>query len=211
MQAQNHKTLIVHYLPTGANSNTKKLLDIFISEVKNKKVTEIENLDLLKTSVPIFNEESISAYYKRNYQGLKLNEAETKLLSQNDNLIKQFKSASVIVLACPMHNFGYPALMKAYIDAVVFHNETFAYNQKMMQGKRILTIYSSGGVYSNEKFNFEHQNSNSISLLANATFKFMGFDEVKTIGTSLRDSESYKNNLPKISSEIKEIADNWFN
>jgi len=211
MQIQKLKTLIVHYLPTGTNSNTKKLLDIFISEIKNKNITEIESLDLLKTSVPIFNEESISAYYKRNYQGLKLSETEAKILSQNDNLIKQFKSASVIVLACPMHNFGYPALMKAYIDAVVFHNETFAYNQKMMRGKRILTIYSSGGVYSNEKFSFEYPNWNSMSLLAKATFNFMGFDEVITVGTSLRDDENYKNNLPKISSEIRQIADNWFN
>jgi len=201
------KTLIVKYLPSGEASNTKKILDIFLSKIEKHPV---ETLDLLHAEIPIFNELSIKAYYKRNYNNQPLDSSETKLLEKNDILIKQFKSASQIILACPMHNFGFPALMKAYIDAVVFFNETFSYEKKMMSGKKILTIFSSGGQYPNETFNFDYPNWNSIALSSYATFNFMGFDEVKTIGTSLRGEEIAIKNLAKISVEIENIVREWY-
>jgi len=202
------KTLIVKYLPSGEASNTKKILDIFLSKIEKYPV---EILDLLTTEVPIFNELSIKAYYKRNYNNQPLDASEAKLLAKNDLLIQQFKSASQIVLVCPMHNFGFPALMKAYIDAVVFFNETFSYEKKMMSGKKILTIFSSGGEYPNETFNFNYPNWNSIALLSHATFNFMGFDEVKTIGASLRGEENTIKNLSILSIEIDNIARQWYN
>ena len=201
------KTLIVKYLPSGEASNTKKILDIFLSKIEKHPV---ETLDLLHAEIPIFNELSIKAYYKRNYNNQPLDSSETKLLEKNDILIKQFKSASQIILACPMHNFGFPALMKAYIDAVVFFNETFSYEKKMMSGKKILTIFSSGGQYPNETFNFDYPNWNSIALSSYATFNFMGFDEVKTVGTSLRGEENAIKNLTKISVEIENIVREWY-
>ena len=201
------KTLIVKYLPSGEASNTKKILDIFLSKIEKHPV---ETLDLLHAEIPIFNELSIKSYYKRNYNNQPLDSSEAKLLEKNDTLIKQFKSASQIILACPMHNFGFPALMKAYIDAVVFFNETFSYEKKMMSGKKILTIFSSGGEYPNENFNLNYPNWNSIALLSHATFNFMGFDEVKTIGTSLRGEENAIKNLTKISVEIENIVREWY-
>lgn len=201
------KTLIVKYLPTGESSNTKRVLDVFLSKIEK---SSIEIVDLLKTEVPIFNEQSINAYYKRNYHGKSLDVEEVKLLEQNDFLIKQLKSASIIVLACPMHNFGFPALMKAYIDATTFHNETFAYDKKMMSGKKILTIFSSGGEYPNDIFNLNYPNWNSIALTAHATFNFMGFDEVKTVGTSLRNENNASQNLTIISNEIDNVVNSWY-
>ena len=201
------KTLIVKYLPTGESSNTKRILDVFLSKIQN---SSIEIADLLKTEVPIFNEQSINAYYKRNYHGKNLDAEEAKLLEQNDSLIKQLKSASIIVLACPMHNFGFPAMMKAYIDATTFHNETFAYDKKMMSGKKILTIFSSGGEYPNDIFNLNYPNWNSIALTAHATFNFMGFDEVKTVGTSLRNENNASQNLTIISNEIDNVVNSWY-
>ena len=75
------KTLVVKYLPSGANSNTKKLLDLFLEATKDQN---IETIDLLNDQMPIFNEASIQAYYKRNYGGQKLNAEETKLLEKKD-------------------------------------------------------------------------------------------------------------------------------
>ena len=89
-------------------------------------------------------------------------------------------------------------------------NETFSYDKKMMSGKKVLTIFSSGGIYPNETFNLDYPNWNSIALTAHATFNFMGFDEVKTIGTSLRGEENIIKNLPKISNEITDIVKKWY-
>ena len=201
------KTLIVKYLPSGESSNTKKILDVFLSKINTHP---IEIVDLLQVEIPIFDEKAMKAYIKRNYENQKLDSIESKLLEKNDILIKQFKSASKIVLACPMHNFGFPALMKAYIDAVVFFNETFSYDKKVMSGKKILTIFSSGGEYPCETFNFNYPNWNSIALTAHATFNFMGFDEVKTVGASLRNKETENQNLTKVSNEIEDIIKRWY-
>lgn len=195
------KTLIVKYLPTGENSNTKKLLDLFLSEAKNQQITEI---DLLKNPAPIFDENSIQAYYKRNYGGQKLSETEAKLLEKNDKLISQLKAHDLLVLVFPMHNFGMPAAVKGYLDAVIFKGETFDYGQKMMAGKKALVLFTSGGVYAEDKFGFEYPNWNSITLNAKANFSFMGFDDSAIIGTSLRENAEEK--LQEMQQKISQIV-----
>ncbi len=201
------KTLIVKYLPTGANSNTKKLLDVFVEEAKGQN---IEVVDLLKESMPIFDEESIQAYYKRNYGGQKLDAAEAKLLEQNDELIAQLKSADVLVLAYPMHNFGIPAAVKAYLDAVIFKGETFDYGVKSMAGKKVLTLFTSGGIYSEETFNFDYPNWNTIALQSKAMYSFMGFDDIETLGTSLRDPATQEQKLTEARNKISAIIKKWY-
>ncbi len=201
------KTLVVKYLPTGSNSNTKKLLDVFLEETKSQN---IETLDLLKDSMPIFNEASIQAYYKRNYGGQKLDAVEARTLEKNDQLIAQIKSADVVVLAYPMHNFGIPAAVKAYLDAVIFKGETFDYGVKSMAGKKVLTLFTSGGIYSEETFNFDYPNWNTIALQSKAMYGFMGFDDIETIGTSLRDEATASEKLAEVRSKVKTIIAKWY-
>jgi len=201
------KTLIVKYLPSGANSNTKKLLDVFCEETKGQN---IEVLDLLKEQVPIFDEHSIQSYYKRNYGGQKLDANEAKLLEKNDKLIAQLKSADILVLAYPMHNFGIPAAVKAYLDAVIFKGETFEPTKQMMAGKKVLTLFTAGGIYSEETFNFNYPNWNTIILQSKAMFSYMGFDEIESIGTSLRDTATQENKISDFRERIKKIITNWY-
>lgn len=202
------KTLIIKYLPSGVNSNTKKLLDLFLEQTRGQN---IEMLDLLKEQIPIFNEASIQAYYKRNYGGQKLNSDEAKLLQRNDELIAQFKSADVIVMAYPMHNFGMPAAVKAYLDAVIFKGEVFETGKKLMAGKKSLTLFTSGGIYEEEKFDINYPNWNTIALLAKINFNFMGFDEAEVIGTSLRDEKTRAQRLNQSREEISVIVKKWYN
>ncbi len=201
------KTLIVKYLPTGSGSNTKKLLDLFLEASKNQN---IETVDLLKTLPPIFNEASLQAYYKRNYGGQKLSADEAKLLQENDKLIVQLKSADILVMAYPMHNFGMPAAVKAYLDAVIFNGETFEMGKKLMAGKKALTLFTSGGIYAEESFGFDYPNWNTVKLLAKINFGFMGFDQSEVVGTSLRDPENAEERLEQIKAKINNIIKNWY-
>ncbi|MBP7710088.1 MAG: NAD(P)H-dependent oxidoreductase [Rickettsiales bacterium] len=201
------KTLIVQYLPTGANSATKKVLDLFLNETKNQ---EIEVVNLLEEPMPIFDEASIQAYYKRNYGGQKLDALEAQLLEQNDHLAAQLKSADVLVMAYPMHNFGMPAAVKAWLDAVVLKGETFDYGKKMMAGKKVLTIFTSGGIYSENTFNFDYPNWNGLMLTAKANFTFMGFDEAEFVGASLRDEATRGERLADAKKKLQEIVKKWY-
>lgn len=198
------KILVVKYLPSGANSNTKKVLDLLLQATKSHEVSE---LDLLKEQMPLFNEESIQAYYKRNYGGQKLGEKEAKLLAPNDQLIAQLKAHDLLVLAFPMHNFGMPAAIKAYLDAVIFNGETFAMGKKLMAGHKALVLFTAGGIYSEDKFNFEYPNWNAIAFNAKVNFGFMGFDDSEVIGTSLRENAEEK--LAQVKEKIQKTLSKW--
>ena len=201
------KTLLVTYLPSGQYSKTKKLLDAFLSEIKD---SQIEAIDLLNAKIPTFNLDSIPAYYKRNYQNLPLNSKEANLLSENDRLVKQLKSCDILVMAYPMHNFGMPALVKAYLDAVILNGETFEMGKKMMAGKKSLTLFTSGGTYNTELVNLEYPNWDTLTMLAKINFGFMGFDQSEVIGTSLRDPASEAEKLSQAVIKIKDIVKKWY-
>ncbi|MDX2083679.1 MAG: NAD(P)H-dependent oxidoreductase [Rickettsiales bacterium] len=202
------KTLIVKYLPNGDDSKSKKLLDLFLEAVENEVENEnISILDLLKNPPPIFNEASIKAYYKRNYENQKLTAEEQELLKANDELVAQLKSCDVLVMCYPMHNFSMPASAKAYLDAIALKGETFEYGKKIMRTKKVLTLFTSNGSYLENDFNNSDSNWKSLSFstiasLAQANFGFMGFDEIKTIGTSLRDKETEQALLAEVKVKI---------
>jgi FMN-dependent NADH-azoreductase len=198
------KILVVKYLPSGANSNSKKVLDLFLERAKSYEISE---LDLLKNPAPLFNEESIQAYYKRNYGGQKLDEKEVKLLAQNDKLIAQLKGHDLLVLAFPMHNFGMPAAVKAYLDAVIFNGETFEMGKKLMAGHKALVLFTSGGIYAEDKFDLNYPNWNAIALNAKVNFNFMGFDDSEVIGTSLRENAEEK--LAQVKEKIQMVLGKW--
>ena len=71
----------------------------------------------------------------------------------SDALIGELVTADVIVLAVPMHNFGIPSTLKAWIDHVVRAGRTFIYSEGgpegLLKGKRLILVLASGGVYSN--------------------------------------------------------------
>src|SRR6266404_9841012 len=73
-------------------------------------------------------------------------------LALSDVLIDELTAADIIVLAVPMHNFGPPSTLKAWIDHVVRVGRTVAYSQKgpegALKGKRVILVLASGGVYS---------------------------------------------------------------
>lgn len=201
------KTLVVKYLPTGKESKTKKLLDLFLEEVKGQK---IETIDLLKEEIPMFDEHSIQAYYKRNYNHQKLDAHEAKLLQKNDELAEQLKSADILVMAYPMHNFAMPAKVKAYLDAVILKGNTFEPGQKKMEGRKALTLFTSGGIYGEEKVTLEYPNWNNLAFTAKINFNFMGYDEAEVIGTSLRDEKTAEKNLSDAHKKISAVVKKWY-
>lgn len=203
------KTLLVKYLPSGEQSNTKKLLDIFLNETATLK-HEMEVVDLLKTELPLFDEHSIQAYYKRNYRGEKLTADEEKMLEVNDKLSQQLKSADILVMAYPMHNFGIPAAVKAYLDAVILKGYTFDPGKKMMAGKKSLTLFTSGGIYGDKVVNLEYPNWNTLLMSAKINFNFMGYDESEVIGTSLREIEEQPARLAEMKDKISNVVKKFY-
>ncbi|HUW38798.1 MAG TPA: NAD(P)H-dependent oxidoreductase [Rhodocyclaceae bacterium] len=69
----------------------------------------------------------------------------------DDALIAEVQAADVLVLGVPMYNFGVPAQLKHWIDAVVRNGVTFRYTEKgpegLLQGKKVFVGLARGGRY----------------------------------------------------------------
>ncbi|MGI0017601.1 MAG: FMN-dependent NADH-azoreductase [Nitrosotalea sp.] len=203
------KTLLVKYTPREERSTSKKLLDAFQNEIKN---SEIEVLDLCIDIPDMFNVETISAYIHRDYLKEELSDVQMKSLTKMDAMTRQIKSADIVAVAFPMHNFSMPAAVKAWFDSVMLKGQTWnASDGKyfgLMTGKKALILVSSGGFYTKEPMmNWEHALS-----LTKLEFQFMGFSDIRGIlneGMNAGD-QIQSENLGKSITEIKKIAKEWY-
>ena len=72
-------------------------------------------------------------------------------VAQDDALIAEVQAADLLVLGVPMYNFGVPAALKNWIDAIARTGVTFKYTDKgpigLLQGKKVYVALARGGLY----------------------------------------------------------------
>jgi FMN-dependent NADH-azoreductase len=204
------KTLIVSYIPRNEQSNTKILLDAFREEIG---ISDVEELDLSVDVPDMFVDSNLLAYIKRNVLRQKLILREDKLLSKMDRMAYQLKSADIVVVAFPMYNFSMPAIVKAWFDSVIQIGITFGKGKDddmviSNEGKKALSLISSGGIYSNESSS-AREHALSLSILE---FQLLRYSDVRGIlaeGMAMSE-EIQQSNLNKAISEVRAIASEWY-
>jgi FMN-dependent NADH-azoreductase len=69
----------------------------------------------------------------------------------DDALIAEIQAADVVVLGVPMINFGIPASLKNWIDAISRAKVTFQYTAQgpegLLKGKKVYAVLARGGKY----------------------------------------------------------------
>ena len=74
-------------------------------------------------------------------------------VARDDALIAEIQAADVVVLGVPMYNFGVPAPLKNWIDAISRAGVTFRYSEKgpegLLKGKKVYVALTRGGRYRN--------------------------------------------------------------
>jgi FMN-dependent NADH-azoreductase len=74
-------------------------------------------------------------------------------VAQDDAVIAEIMAADVVVLGVPMYNFGVPAQLKNWIDAVSRAGVTFQYGpngaEGLLKGKKAYVALARGGMYRN--------------------------------------------------------------
>ena len=202
------KTLVVSYLPRGERSHTSKLLDGFLHNVDHDT---IDYLDLLEETPDLMDAQRVIAYIRRNYLGEELAEADAASLARLDKMTEQFLAADAVVLAFPMHNFSFPAIVKAYFDGIMQKGKTWDAAEGGYVGlqpdKKALVLLASGGVYDGDFAPYEH----AISL-ARAELGFMGIKDIQTVtaaGMNLLPPDQIKAVQAKALAEVQAIAAAW--
>jgi FMN-dependent NADH-azoreductase len=205
------KTLIVKYIPRNEQSNTKKLLDAFREEIG---ICDVEELNLLDDVPDMLLDNNLLAHINRNILRQELLADEEKLLFKMDRMAAQLRSADIVVVAFPMYNFSMPAIVKAWFDSVIQRGVTFGERKDdhiviSNDGKKALTLISSGGVYSNESLSPMREHALSLS---NLEFQFLGYSDVRGVLAEgmAKEEEIKQTNLNKSINQVRAIAKEWY-
>ncbi len=99
---------------------------------------------------PVLDEDALGALFTPAGQRTPEQSARVAL---DDVLIAEIQAAEVIVLGVPMYNFGVPAQLKNWIDAIARAGVTFRYTAKgpegLLTGKTVYVALTRGGQYRN--------------------------------------------------------------
>ena len=106
--------------------------------------------DLGQTPHPELNEATLQALFTPSEQRTPAQAARVAL---DDALIAELQAADVVVLGVPMYNFGVPAALKNWIDAISRAKVTFQYTasgpEGLLKGKKVYIVLTRGGQYRN--------------------------------------------------------------
>ncbi|EGT5619675.1 FMN-dependent NADH-azoreductase [Clostridium perfringens] len=152
-------------------SRTFKVSDSFVEEYKkNNPEDEIITLDLYKENIDFLRADDLGKLF-----GLKDEE------SKNNSILKyayQFADSDKYIIAAPMWNLSFPAILKAYIDYVSVSGITFKYTAEgpvgLLNNKKAVHIVSRGGGYDNSPYEMGDRYLRTI-------LGFFGIKDIETI------------------------------
>lgn len=152
-------------------SRTFKVSDSFVEEYKrNNPEDEIITLDLYKENIDFLRADDLG-----NLFGPKDEE------SKNNSILKyayEFAAADKYIIAAPMWNLSFPAILKAYIDYVSVSGITFKYTAEgpvgLLNNKKAVHIVSRGGGYDNSPYEMGDRYLRTI-------LGFFGIKDIETI------------------------------
>ncbi len=161
------KVLLVKFTPREG-SNTAKIADAFV-EAAGGAVTL---RDLSAVRVPLICAWEMESFWSEDKP------SDSKFENASKEYIAELKQADHIVIATPMYNFGLPAAVKAWFDAVIRAGETFEYTQDgpkgLLDSPSATIIMTTGGVP-------EGSGADYLSPHTKTMLGLMGVSDVKTI------------------------------
>ncbi|CAI6050657.1 FMN-dependent NADH-azoreductase [Cohnella sp. JJ-181] len=157
----------------------------------------IEQIDLYGEEIPEVNGVVLSAWGKFATGG-ELTDEEKRVTGRMNDILQQFKSAKKYVIIMPLHNFNIPSRLKNYMDNIMIARETFKYTENggvglLTDGRSLLVIQGSGGVYTNNDWYTDNEFSHKY---LKSMFNFLGIEDYEIIraqGTDLLDKAEVLN------------------
>ena len=137
--------------PLADRSVSRKLTAQVIADLKAKHPdSKVIERDLAANPLPHLNGLTIAAFYTPPEQR---NPVLSEAVKVSDAAVDEVLAADIIVIGAPMHNFGIPSSLKAWIDHVVRTGRTVRYGEWGPEGlvpsnKKVIVVSARGGVYS---------------------------------------------------------------
>lgn len=206
-----NKTLIINAHPKidDTSSVSLQVFNHFLKAYKGliHDSEVIEQINLYSEVVPMIDKTVLSAWEKQRKEQ-ELTSQEQKVTERMSEILQQFKSANTYVIVLPLHNFNIPSKLKDYMDNIMIARETFKYTENgsvglLKDGRRLLVIQASGGIYTNIDWYTEVEYSHKY---LKSMFNFLGIEDYQIIraqGTNLLEPNEV---LQKAYKEAEEAA-----
>jgi len=124
--------LLIQSSPRESESYSQRVADSIVNEIKDRNPsTAVTFRDLAEDPLPHVGPAFSSALSAKPEE---LTAEQSDALALSDALIEELQTADIVVLAVPMHNFGIPSTLKAWIDHVVRAGRTFTYSEGGPEG-----------------------------------------------------------------------------
>ena len=135
----------------GADANSTQLASALVKQVIAQEPAEQVQLqvrDLGQEPHPPIDSSALQALFTEGDQRTPEQQARVAL---DDALIQEIQQADTLVLAVPMYNFGIPAQLKSWFDAIARAGVTFRYTEQgaegLLKGKKAYVTLARGGIY----------------------------------------------------------------
>ena len=171
--------LIVESSPRGTESASRKLTGKLRErlEMQYEEATIIER-DLVKDKLPQLDHPTLKAISTKDpVEAESLKEA----AYLSNQLVDELMKSDLLVIACPMWNFGIPPSLKAWLDYVVRAGKTFNYAgagvEGLAKGKKAILVLASGGVFSEGPW----KGWDFVEPYLRQILGFIGIEDVQTV------------------------------
>jgi FMN-dependent NADH-azoreductase len=176
--------LVTAHPGSSSHSVSLGMADKFLETYKTNNPNDtVTTLDLYSEEIPLIDADVLSAWGKfQAGQADQVTAEEGRKVARLGVLSDQFVAADKVIFAAPMWNFGYPPMMKAYMDgAMVVSGKTFKYTDKGPQGlltnKKAVILEASGSHFTGTPIEAFTHASNHLKGILN----FIGIQDVTVV------------------------------
>ncbi len=136
-------------------------------------------------------------------------------LRESDLLVNEVLHSDVIVIACPVYNFGVPTPLKAWVDNIVRPGKTYTTNEQrpnpvvygLLHNKRVVLLVSSA--HASPAANGMTTAIDHADTAVKSVFKQLGvhnFDVVVLEGAGEDDKEQLKSSWSQCEQQIAQVG-----
>jgi FMN-dependent NADH-azoreductase len=145
------KILQINSSARAESSHSTRLANALVERLRaDQPQATLTVRDLGRTPHPMLDEAALQALFSPAEQRTL---EQVARVAQDDALIAEIQAADMVVLGVPMYNFGVPAQLKNWIDAISRAQVTFRYTangpEGLLTGKKVYVALTRGGLYRN--------------------------------------------------------------
>jgi FMN-dependent NADH-azoreductase len=143
------KILQINSSARAENSHSTRLANAFVERlVAEQADATLTVRDLGHTPHPMLDEVALQALFT---PADKRTPEQAARVALDDALIAEIQATDIVVLGVPMYNFGVPAQLKNWMDAIARAQVTFRYTatgpEGLLKGKKVYIALTRGGKY----------------------------------------------------------------